>query len=148
MRAKIPMLLIRFVVGLVFVTEGILKYVRPEELGAGRFAQIGFPFSHLLAPFVGGVEIAAGVAVLLGVLAGEGALLLLAVMVTALISTKIPILTGQPLWIFHVPRNVAHTGVLGFMHEARLDVAMLFSLIAILIDSGMRLGRKKRWNHR
>jgi hypothetical protein len=69
-------------------------------------------------------------------------------MVTALISTKIPILTGQPLWIFHVPRNVAHTGVLGFMHEARLDVAMLFSLIAILIDSGMRLGRKKRWNHR
>lgn len=148
MRAKIPTVLIRFVVGLVFVTEGVLKYVRPEELGAGRFAQIGFPFAYLLAPFVGGVEIAAGAAVILGVLAGEGSLLLLAVMVTALVSTKIPILTGQPVWIFHVPRNVVHTGVLGFLHEARLDLAMLFSLIGILIDSGMRLGRKKRWSRR
>jgi hypothetical protein len=32
--------------------------------------------------------------------------------------------------------------VLGFLHEARTDLAMLFSLVAIAVDSGMR-GRGK-----
>lgn len=53
MRRMFPMILIRVVVGLVFVTEGILKFVHPSELGAGRFAAIGLPFPHTLAPLVG-----------------------------------------------------------------------------------------------
>jgi putative oxidoreductase len=53
MRKNLPLILIRVMVGVVFLTEGILKFVRPGELGVGRFAHIGLPWPHLLAPFVG-----------------------------------------------------------------------------------------------
>jgi putative oxidoreductase len=53
MRKNLPLILIRVIVGVVFLTEGILKFVRPGELGVGRFVHIGLPWPHLLAPFVG-----------------------------------------------------------------------------------------------
>jgi uncharacterized membrane protein YphA (DoxX/SURF4 family) len=145
MRRNIPLLLIRVIVGIVFLTEGILKFTQPVELGAGRFAHIGLPWPHLLAPFVGVVEIVAGAAVLINWYTGEAAVLLLCVIVTALITTKIPILLGHSIGRFAVPRSVTHTGLLGFVHEARTDLAMLFSLVAILMDSGFRLVRTRRW---
>ena len=37
MRKNLPMILIRVIVGIVFLTEGILKFVYPGELGVGRF---------------------------------------------------------------------------------------------------------------
>ena len=141
MRRNLPLLLIRIVVGVVFLTEGILKFTLPEEFGAGRFAHIGLPVPYVLGPFVGGVEMAAGSALILSLYAGEAAVLLLCVIVTALVTTKIPILLGHALGRFGVPKSTAHVGVMGFLHEARLDLAMLFSLIAILLDSGMRLGK-------
>lgn len=144
MRKNLPIILIRVIVGLVFLTEGILKFVLPGELGAGRFAHIGLPFPHLLAPFVGGVEMVAGVAVMLNLYAGDAAVLLLAVIVTALITTKLPILLGHSLGRF-APARLSHYGLLSFLHEARTDLCMLFGCIAILIDSGLRFGRKKRW---
>jgi hypothetical protein len=52
---------------------------------------------------------------------------------------------GHSLGRFGVPKSAAHTGVLGFLHEARTDLAMLFSLIAITIDSGVRLVRPREW---
>src|SRR5487761_2606781 len=145
MLRNLPMILIRIVVGLVFVTEGALKFIYPDELGVGRFARLGFIAPHVLAPFVGGVEIAAGAAVLANFYAGDGALLLLAVIVTAIVTTKVPILMGRPLGPFGVPKSASHTGLLGFLHEARTDLSMLFCLVAIMIDSGLRLGRQKRW---
>jgi putative oxidoreductase len=146
MRKSLPMILIRVIVAVVFITEGVLKIVYPGELGAGRFAHIGLPYPHVLGPFVGGVEIVAGAAVLANFYAGEAALFLLAVIATAIVTTKIPILMGRPLGPFAPPRNVTHYGVLGFLHEARTDLAMLFSLLAIAIDSGVR-ARQRRWNH-
>jgi putative oxidoreductase len=141
MPKNIPLLLIRIIVGIVFLTEGILKFVYPGELGVGRFAHIGLPIPNLLAPFVAGVEIAAGAALILNAYAGAAAVLLLSVIVTAIVTTKIPILLGHGFSSFSVPKNTAHTGFLGFIHEARTDLAMLFSLIAILIDSGFSLTR-------
>jgi uncharacterized membrane protein YphA (DoxX/SURF4 family) len=139
------LLLIRIIVGIIFITEGILKFVYPGELGAGRFSHIGLPISHLLAPFVGGVEIAAGAALILNAYAGAAAVLLLCVIVTAIVTTKFPVLLGHGFGPFSVPKNTAHTGFLGFIHEARTDLAMLFSLIAVLIDSGgVSLGRSAR----
>ena len=35
--------LVRVVVGWVFLSEGILKFLQPEALGVGRFAHIGIP---------------------------------------------------------------------------------------------------------
>ena len=139
---RLPMILIRFVVAVVFISEGILKFVWAGELGAGRFAHIGFAAPQVLAPLVGAVEIGAGVAVLANFYTGEAALCLLAVIATAIVSTKIPILLGRPLGPFALPKNVNHFGVLGFLHESRTDLAMLFSLVAIVADSGLR-GRGK-----
>lgn len=138
MRKNLPMILIRIIVGLIFLTEGILKFVYPGELGAGRFAHIGLPFPHVLAPFVGAVEIASGVALILGLYAGDAALLLLIVILTAIVTTKLPILLGHHLGRF-APPKLDHYGFLSFIHEARTDLAMLFGLIAILLDSGMKI---------
>ncbi len=143
MRKKLPMILIRVIVGLVFLTEGILKFMLPGELGAGRFAHIGLPYPHLLAPFVGGVEIAAGAALILNFQAGPAALLLLAVILTALITTKIPILLGHSLGRF-APARLNDYGLLSFLHEARTDLCMLFGCVAILVDGGVQFGRGRQ----
>jgi uncharacterized membrane protein YphA (DoxX/SURF4 family) len=144
MRRDLPMILIRVIVGLVFLTEGILKFLRPDEFGAGRFAAIGLPYPQVLAPMVGGIEIAGGAAILLNFYAGDAAILLLAVILTALATTKLPILLGRPLGPFALVK-LPHYGCLSFLHEARLDFCMVFSLVAVLIDSGLRIGRRRPW---
>lgn len=143
MRKNLPMILIRVIVGVVFLTEGILKFVRPAELGVGRFAHIGLPFPHVLAPFVGVVEIAAGGALILNFFAGDAALLLLVVILTAIFTTKVPILMGRHIGVF-APPKLDHYGLLSFIHEARTDLAMLFGLVAILLDSGMKISLRGR----
>jgi putative oxidoreductase len=142
MRKNLPMLLVRLIVGLVFLTEGILKFVHPAELGSGRFAHIGLPMPYVLAPIVGAVEIAAGAAVILNLFAGDAALLLLTVIITALLTTKVPILLGHHFGPFQPPK-LEHYGFLSFMHEARTDLCVLFGLLAILLDSGMKVGQRK-----
>lgn len=144
MRQKIPMMLIRVAVGLVFLTEGILKFLHPQELGAGRFAAIGLPAPQTLALLVGVIEIVAGAAVMLSLFAGEAALLLLLVIVVAIVSTKVPILLGHRLGPFALAK-LPRYGWLSFLHEARTDLCMLFGTVAILIDSGLRVGRRKQW---
>jgi uncharacterized membrane protein YphA (DoxX/SURF4 family) len=52
--------LIRLVVGGVFLSEGIQKFLFAEALGVGRFTKIGIPAPEFLAPFVGVCEIACG----------------------------------------------------------------------------------------
>jgi len=143
MRNRLPMILIRVIVGLVFLTEGILKFLHPGELGSGRFAHIGLPLPYITAPLVGALEIAAGAAVILNLYAGDAAILLLLVIITALITTKIPILLGRHLGPF-APPKLEHYGLLSFLHEARTDLSMLFGLVAILLDSGVRMGRRRR----
>ena len=139
MPRNVPLLLIRILVGIVFITEGVLKFLYPAELGAGRFAHFGLPWPHLLAPAVGGLEIAAGAALLFNFYTGYAAIVLLCIISTAIVTTKFPVLIGHPLGAFHGVK-AEHPGVLGFIHEARTDLAMLFSLVAILMDSGVRTG--------
>ena len=144
MRKGLPMILVRVIVGLVFLTEGILKFVHPAELGSGRFAHVGLPLPYVLAPIVGAVEIAAGAAVILNLFAGDAALALLVVILTAILTTKVPILLGRHFGPFQPPK-LEHYGFLSFMHESRTDLSMLFGLVAILLDSGMKIGRRKSW---
>lgn len=49
-------LLIRLMAGGVFLWEGTLKFVLPNQ-GVGRFTKIGIPFPELSANFVGLLEI-------------------------------------------------------------------------------------------
>lgn len=131
-------------VGLMFILEGGLMFLRPETMGAGRFAALGLPFAQQLAPVVGGIEIAGGVAVVLDFYAGDAALALLVLLLAALTATKIPILLGRPLGPF-IPEKLDSYGWLSFCHEARTELSMVLGLLAIMIDSGIRLGRRRRW---
>jgi putative oxidoreductase len=126
-------ILIRILVGLaVFLPEGIQKLIFPDILGAGRFTKIGIPYPDLMGPFVGVVEIICGSLIILGLLTRLAAIPLVAIMVVALISTKVPMLTGQDFWIFHVAK-LPRYGIWSMMHEARTDLCMLLGSLYLLI---------------
>ena len=59
--------LVRLIVGVVFLTEGIQKFLYPAALGVGRFAKIGIPWPAFSAPFDGVFEIGCGLCVVLGI---------------------------------------------------------------------------------
>ncbi len=130
-------LLIRILVGAVFLSEGILKFLLPTELGVGRFARIGIPAPEVLGPFVGGVEIVAGALVLLGLLTRPAAFALLVDISVAILSTKVPILLGHGFWRFTLPK-LPRYGFWSMAHEARVDFCMwLGCLFLILVGAGM-----------
>src|ERR1039458_10033996 len=60
--------LIRLMVGWVFMSEGIQKFLFPDALGIGRFTKIGIPAPQFFAPFVGVVEIVCGALLIVGLL--------------------------------------------------------------------------------
>ena len=129
-------ILIRVMVGAVFLAEGIQKFLYPAEVGAGRFARIGIPQPELLAPFVGSVEIVCGTLVLLGLFTRWTVLPLLGVMAVAFVTTKLPILLGQDLGPFQL-RQLPYYGFWGFAHETRTDLSMILgSLFLLLVGPG------------
>ena len=125
-------ILIRIVVGGVFLTEGIQKFLYPAQLAAGRFAKIGIPFPEIMGTFVGGVEVICGALVILGLLTRLAAILLLINISVAILSTKIPVLLGYGFWGFSLPK-LPRYGFLSMTHEARADLAMWFGLLFLLI---------------
>jgi uncharacterized membrane protein YphA (DoxX/SURF4 family) len=132
--------LIRIVVGGVFLTEGIQKFLYPADLGAGRFAKIGIPMPETMGPFVGTVEILCGALVILGLLTRLASTLLLIDITVAIVSTKIPILIGHGFWGFSLTK-LPRYGLLSMMHEARTDFAMWFGLLFLII-----VGAGKKWS--
>lgn len=129
-------ILIRIVVGGVFLSEGVQKFLYPAENGAGRFARIGIPSPDVMGPFVGVVEIVCGTLILLGLLTRLAAIPLIINMLVAILSTKIPILLGQGFWGFSL-RNLPYYGFWGMAHEARTDFAMLLgSLFLLIVGAG------------
>ena len=131
-RAPAATILIRIMVGAVFLTEGVQKFLYAADVGAGRFARIGIPHAELMGPFVGGVEIVCGTLVLVGLLTRWAVLPLLGIMLVALVTTKIPILLGQNLGPFQV-RNLGYYGFWGFAHESRTDFSMIMGCLFLLV---------------
>ena len=125
-------MIIRLLVGWVFLVEGILKFLLPEELGVGRFVTIGIPAPHVMAPFVGGVEIACGTLILMGLFTRFASIPLLIDITVAILSTKVPIWLGHAYWRFTLPK-LKHYGFLSMLHEARTDFSMLLGLLFLLI---------------
>ncbi len=108
--------------GLVFLSEGIQKFLFPDSLGVGRFVKIGIPWPQVMAPFVGVVDIVCGSLLLIGVMTRLAAIPLLIDICVALYSTKIVTLAKNGFW--------------GTLHEARTDVSMLLGLIFLLLIGG------------
>lgn len=135
-RSTVPssaLFLVRLLVGWVFLVEGILKFMWPEQLGYERFVKIGIPGAHFAAPIVGGIEILCGAFLILGLFTRFAAVLLLIDICVAIVSTKIPILLGHSVWHFHLADSVKRYGILSMLHESRTDFSMLLGLIIILI---------------
>ena len=128
-------ILIRVMVGTVFLSEGIQKFLYPDSLGAGRFAKIGIPSPEVMGPFVGIVEIICGGLILLGLGTRWAAVPLLIDISVAILSTKLPILLGHGFWGFQLPK-LARYGFWSILHEARTDFSMLLGLIFLLIQGG------------
>ena len=120
---------IRVAVGLIFFTQGILKYIDPN-MGVNRFTRIGFPHPALTAHSVGAFEIVCGLMVLIGVFTRLASIPLLIIICTAIATTKIPQLThpGQGFWFM--------------VSDARTDFAMLMCLLFLLLSP--RLNTKER----
>jgi uncharacterized membrane protein YphA (DoxX/SURF4 family) len=135
--APSAVILIRLMVGAVFLTEGIQKFLFPDEVGAGRFAKIGIPSPDVMGPFVGVVETVCGALILLGLLTRLAAILLIIDMIVAIVTTKIPILLGHGFWGFSL-RNIPYYGFWGMMHESRTDFSMLLgSLFLLIVGAGL-----------
>ncbi len=117
--APSAVILIRFLVGAVFLSEGIQKFLFPDALGVGRFAKIGIPAPALTAPFVGVVEIVFGTLLLLGLFTRLAAIPLLIDISVAIATTKIPLWLSKGFW--------------SMAHEARTDYSMLLGAIFLLI---------------
>jgi putative oxidoreductase len=127
-------ILVRLLVGLVvFLPEGIQKLAFPEILGAGRFAHIGIPYPELMGPFVGAVEVVCGTLIILGLLTRLASIPLIIIMLVAIVSTKLPIVLGHDVWIFHVSK-LPRYGFWSAAHEARADFCMLLGALYLLIE--------------
>ncbi len=130
--APAAVVLIRLMVGPVFLSEGAQKFLFPAEVGAGRFAKIGIPSPEVAAPFVGVVEIVCGALILLGLFTRLAAVPLVIVMLAAILSTKIPVLLGHGFWGFSL-RQLPYYGFWGMAHEARTDWVMLLGSVFLLV---------------
>ncbi len=121
--APASVILIRLTVGLVFLSEGIQKFLYPAELGIGRFSKIGLPSPEFLAPFVGTFEIVCGILITVGLLTRFAVIPTIIIMLVSIASTKIPMLFDKGFW--------------AMTHEARTDWAMLLgSLFLLIVGAG------------
>jgi putative oxidoreductase len=118
-RAPAASVLIRLMVGWVFLSEGIQKFLFPDALGGGRFVKIGIPAPRFFAPFVGVAEIVCGAMLIFGLMTRLAAVPLLIDISVAIITTKIPMLSRAGFW--------------ATMHEARTDFCMFLGLIFLII---------------
>jgi uncharacterized membrane protein YphA (DoxX/SURF4 family) len=130
--ATAAVIIIRLMVGAVFVSEGIQKFIFPAEVGAGRFEKIGFRSPTIVAPFVGCFEISCGALLLMGLLTRFAVVPLVIIMLTAIATTKIPILMEQGFW--------------KMAHEARTDWSMLLGSIFLLIVGGGKWSLDFLWS--
>ena len=128
--------LVRGLVGAVFLSEGIQKFLFAADLGVGRFTRIGIPAPEVMGPFVGMVEVVCGILVLIGLLTRPASAVLLVNISVAILSTKVPILLGRGFWLFSLPK-LASYGFWSMAHEARTDLCMwLGCLFLIIVGAG------------
>ncbi len=113
------LILIRFVVGFVFLSEGIQKFIFPELRGAGRFESIGLPWPEFLGYWVASFEVLCGLAISLGFLTRLAVIPTIIIMLVAFATTKSQVFYDKGFW--------------ELMHGSRTDWAMLLCSIYLLI---------------
>jgi uncharacterized membrane protein YphA (DoxX/SURF4 family) len=142
-------LLVRLAVGSVFVGSGIVKFLFDNQ-GTGRFAKIGLPHPALLATFIGTTEIVCGTMVILGLLVRLASLPLVADMLVAIATTKLPLLFGVGPEPVAAPPKI---GFWAFAYQARLDLTMLLACaFLVVVGAGLfsldAVLSRRRWEAR
>lgn len=115
-------IIIRLIVGGVFLSEGIQKLLFPAIRGAGRFEKIGLPSPEFFGSFVGIFEILCGAFILLGLLTRLASIPLIIIMLVAIATTKTSILASEGIW--------------ELLPGSRTDWAMLLGSMFLLIKGG------------
>lgn len=118
-KASGVVILIRLMVGSVFLSEGIQKFMFPDLRGVGRFEKIGIPSPEFLAYFVGTFEVICGVLIVTGLLTRFAVIPTIIIMLVAIATTKIPMLSNEGFW--------------EMAHAARTDFSMLLGSLYLLI---------------
>ncbi len=117
-------LFIRLMVGAVFLSEGIQKFLFPALRGAGRFEKIGLPYPEALGHFVGGFEVVCGLFILLGLLTRLAAIPTLVIMLVAFATTKTAVYVEEGFW--------------PLLHGSRTDWSMLLGSLFLMVKGGGR----------
>lgn len=122
-RAWTSTVLVRILVGWVFILAGLRKFMEPATMGTGRFAEMGFPAAGFLGPWVGFWELVGGALVLIGLWTRAATIPLIVTMVVAIWTTKVP--------------NFSDDSLVAALHSVRLDTTLLLgSLFLLFAGSG------------
>lgn len=145
-------ILIRSMVGGVFLWEGILKFVYTNQ-GVGRFTKLGIPFPGPMGHFVAVLEIVGGVLLMSGFLTRLMAIPFIIEMIVAILTTKVALYLGtSPLPLPPAPPQI---GVWAVLHEIRSEYAQIMSVLFLFIagpgpwsiDAMMARARRTRFAH-
>lgn len=113
---------VRFITGTIFVSEGIQKYLVVSLIGPSYFRELGFGHPMFWTYFTGTFELVCGLLVIAGLFTRIASIPLLAIMTTAFFTAKLPVLI--------------HKGFLSFAHVYRIDFALTFLVIMLLVYGG------------
>lgn len=133
-------IIIRLMVGAVFLSEGIQKFLFPAIRGAGRFEKIGLPSPEFLGSFVGTFEVVCGALILIGLLTRLASVPTFVIMLVAIATTKLEVFANDGFWVM--------------LHASRTDWAMLLGSLFLIIKGGGKWSMdqyffsKKVINHR
>ncbi len=128
-------IIIRLMVGSVFLSEGIQKFLYPIARGVWRFIKMGFPDPIFFANFVGVFEIICGLLLVFGLLTRAAALAMLISMTVSIIVTKIPILFGESFGPFSL-QELKTYGFWSMAHEMWTDLAMWLGCLFLIFKGG------------
>jgi putative oxidoreductase len=112
-------LLIRLMVGIIFLSEGIQKFLLPHKRGTGLFSEFGFPEPHIVGPLTGSIEMLCGLLIIIGFLTRLASIPLVFLMLIAMATIKVELLQ--------------HNGIWEMLHASRVEWAMLLGSIFLMI---------------
>ncbi len=123
-------LIVRLILGYVFLVAGLQKFIFYDTRGPGRFIDMGFPFPEFTAYFVGFFEVFCALLIIFGLATRLAAIPLIITMAVAIITTKIPQL-GEGFWTF--------------AHALRLDFSMLMVSLFVLFNGADKNSLDEKW---
>ncbi|SMO38577.1 DoxX family protein [Solitalea koreensis] len=110
-------ILIRLMPGLIFLLEGIQKFLNPEMIAIDYVQRMGFDDPSLGVKILGGIEIICALLILIGFLTRIAIIPLFLIICTFLYVIKFPDNQGMDLWI----------------QKLKLDFCLIISLIYLFL---------------